>query len=334
MVTGASAGVGRAVARAFGAKGACVGLLARGVDGLNAAKQEIENDGGNAIVLQADVADYQQVYAAAKKLADTFGPIDVWVNNAMVSVFSPVKEMSPEEYQRVTNVTYLGYVHGTLAALKQMEERNYGIIIQIGSALSYRSIPLQSAYCAAKHAVMGFTESLRTELLHDQSNIQVCVAQLPAVNTPQFDWVKSRLPKKPQPVPPIFQPEVIADAVVWLSHHPRRELYIGASTAKAIIADKIAPGLADRYLARNGYDSQQTEQPEVPDRPHNLWQPVTGDHGAHGRFDENARGFSIQFWLSKHKIALATTAASAVIAYLAHQRSREESDEAAKIHAA
>lgn len=304
VVTGASAGVGRAIARAFGEEGAKVALLARGQDGLEAAKREIELSGGKALVLVTDVSDSSQVETAAQRIEEEFGPIDVWVNNAMVSVFSPIKEMLPEEFKRVTDVTYLGYVYGTLAALKRMLPRNCGHIIQVGSALAYRSIPLQSAYCAAKHAISGFTESLRSELLHDQSQVRVSEAQLPAVNTTQFEWSKSRMPKKPQPVPPIFQPEMIADAIVWLSYHPRRELQIAWPTVKAILADKVAPGLADRYLAHYGYESQMGDEPADPNRRDNLWEPVPGDHGAHGRFDRIAKRHSWALWASMHKRTL------------------------------
>jgi NAD(P)-dependent dehydrogenase (short-subunit alcohol dehydrogenase family) len=294
VITGASAGLGRAIAQAFGREKANVGLISRGVEGLEAARSEIEKMGGQALVLVADVGDSAQVEAAAKKVEEHFGPIDVWVNNAMVSVFSPVKEMKPEEYKRVTDVTYLGYVYGTLAALKTMLPRNQGIIIQVGSALAIRSIPLQSAYCAAKHALKGFTESLRTELLHDKSKVQVCLAEMPAMNTPQFGWVKSRLHYKPQPVPPIYQPEVGASAVVYLSRHPRRELLVGYPTWIAVLGEKFAPGFADHYLAKNGFRSQQTDEPEDPMRPNNLWASVPGDHGSHGRVDSRARSSSLE----------------------------------------
>ncbi|MBA2744354.1 MAG: SDR family oxidoreductase, partial [Chthoniobacterales bacterium] len=283
VVTGASAGVGRATVCAFAREGARIGLIARGTDGLGAAKREIEQLGGNALVLPADVADADAIENAAAEVERQFGPIDVWVNNAMASVFSPVKEMTASEYKRVTEVTYLGYVNGTLSALKRMLPRDRGVIIQVGSALAYRGIPLQSAYCAAKHAMQGFCDSLRCELIHDKSKVQVCMVQMPALNTPQFGWVKSRLPRKAQPVPPIYQPEVAADAIVYASHHPRREYCVGLPTVAAIAGDKIAPGLLDHYLANNGYEGQQTSEPEDRDRPDNLFQPIPGDHGAHGR---------------------------------------------------
>ena len=239
--------------------------------------------------MPTDVADPDQVEAAAAAVDRAFGPVDIWVNNAMLSVFSPVKEMKPEEYRRVTEVTYLGYVYGTLAALRRMLPRDRGIIIQVGSALAYRGIPLQSAYCAAKHAIQGFCDSLRCELIHDGSRVRLTMVQMPALNTPQFGWVKSRLPRRPQPVPPIFQPEVAAEAIVWAADHDRRELYVGWPTVKAIVGDKVAPGLLDHYLARHGVERQMTDEPEDPDRPDNLWEPVPGDHGAHGRFDHLAR---------------------------------------------
>jgi NAD(P)-dependent dehydrogenase (short-subunit alcohol dehydrogenase family) len=285
VITGASAGLGRAAAREFGRHGAKIGLIARGTDGLEAAKREIEDLGGTALVLPTDVADSAAVEQAAVSVEEQLGPIDIWVNNAMASVFSPVKEMKPEEYKRVTEVTYLGVVYGTLAALRHMLPRNRGTIVQVGSALVYRSIPLQSAYCAAKHAIAGFTDSLRCELIHDKSKIHLTMVQMPALNTPQFGWVKSRLTHKAKPVPPIFQPEVGARAIYWAAHHRRRELYVGGPTVEAILANKLAPGALDRYLGRTGFRSQQTAEPEDPNRPDNLWEPVPGDHGAHGAFD-------------------------------------------------
>ena len=312
VVTGASAGVGRAVVRALARRGARLGLLARGAARLERARTEVEQLGGQALVLPADVSDFQAVTDAAASVEARFGPIDLWVNNAMVSVFSPVKQMRPAEYRRVTEVTYLGTVHGTLAALERMLPRDRGVIIQIGSALAYRAIPLQSAYCAAKHAVQGFTESLRSELYHDGSGVRVTMLQMPAVNTPQFDWVRSRLPRRAQPVPPVFQPEVIADAVVWAAEHEREEMYLGFSAVKAIAGNRLFPRLLDRYLARTGYRAQQTAEPEDPDRPDNLWQPVDADVGAHGRFDDIARRRSWQIWLSEHRGALALAGVGAL----------------------
>jgi NAD(P)-dependent dehydrogenase (short-subunit alcohol dehydrogenase family) len=309
VVTGASAGIGRAVARAYGARGARIGLLARGRDGLEAARREVEAAGGEGLVLPTDVANAEEIEAAAQAVEDTFGPIDVWINNAMVSVFSPVKEMTAAEFKRVTEVTYLGYVYGTLSALHRMLPRDTGVIVQVGSALAYRGIPLQSAYCGAKHAVQGFMDSLRCELLHDGSRVRVTMVHMPAVNTPQFDWVKTRLPGSPQPVPPIFQPEVAAEAVLWAADHDRTEMWVGAPTVVAILGNRLAPRLGDHYLARTGYASQQTDEPVDAHRPHNLWEPVPGDHGAHGRFDERAHSSSLQLWLTMRRRALVIGAA-------------------------
>jgi NAD(P)-dependent dehydrogenase (short-subunit alcohol dehydrogenase family) len=309
VVTGASAGVGRATVRAFAERGAHIGLIARNREALENARQEVEAMGGRALVLPTDVADNEAVEAAAARVEEELGPIDVWVNNAMCSVFSPVKEMKPEEYRRVTDVTYLGYVWGTLAALRRMLPRDRGAIVQVGSALAYRGIPLQSAYCAAKHAIQGFCDSLRSELLHDGSHVHLCMVQMPALNTPQFGWVKSRLPRKPQPVPPIFQPEVAARAIVYAAHHRRREIYVGWPTVKAVVGNKIAAGYADHYLARNGYDAQQYDGFADPNRPNNLWEPVPGDHGAHGHFDDRATGHSAQLWSNLHRGILAAVGA-------------------------
>jgi len=310
VVTGASAGLGRAIAREFGSHGAQVALLARGIDGLNAAKREIEAAGGRALVLPTDVADAKAVEEAAEAVEDQLGPIDIWVNNAMASVFSPIKEMLPEEYKRVTEVTYLGVVYGTLAALKRMLPRDRGTIVQVGSALAYRSIPLQSAYCAAKHAIAGFTDSMRCELIHDDSHVRVTMVNMPALNTPQFGWVKSRLKRKAQPVPPIFQPEVGARAVYWAAHHDRREIYVGGPTVEAIVGNKVAPSALDHYLGKTGYDSQQTNEPEDPSRPNNLWQPVAGDHGAHGTFDDRAHPHSFELWADLNRIWIGIGAAA------------------------
>ncbi|MGH9499534.1 MAG: SDR family oxidoreductase [Terriglobales bacterium] len=321
VITGASAGLGRATAREFGKHGAMVGLIARGADGLQAAKSEIESAGGKALLLPLDVADPNALDNAAAAVEQQFGPIDIWVNNAMASVFSPVKEMKPEEYKRVTEVTYLGVVYGTLAALKRMLPRDRGAIVQVGSALVYRSIPLQSAYCAAKHAIAGFTDSLRCELIHDKSNIRVTTVQMPALNTPQFGWVKSRLKYKAQPVPPIFQPEVGARTIYWAAHHSRREIYAGWPTVEAIVGNKIAPGWLDRYLGKTGFDSQQTSEPEDPDRPNNLWEPLDGDHGAHGAFDHQAheRSWEVQASLGREWIGAGLTVV-AVALLLASRR--------------
>ncbi|HET7753583.1 MAG TPA: SDR family oxidoreductase, partial [Anaeromyxobacteraceae bacterium] len=281
VVTGASSGIGRAIARAFGAAGAKVGLIARTREALEHCAEEIRRAGGDALVLPLDVADAAAVERAADDVVARWGRIDTWVNDAMVSVFSPVSQMTAAEYRRVTEVNYLGFVHGTLAALKHMRQRDEGHVIQIGSALVYRSIPLQSAYCASKAAIRGFTDSLRCELLHDRSRIRISMLQLPAVNTPQFDVVRSRLPNHPQPVPPIYQPEVIARAALHVAEHPTRELWIGWSAMKAIVGQKVIPGLLDRYLGRTGYASQQTDEPVDPGRPDNVDRPIPGDRGAH-----------------------------------------------------
>lgn len=308
VVTGASAGLGRAIACEFAKHGARIGLIARGKQGLEGAATDVRSAGGTPLALQADVADAEAVETAAATVEEELGPIDIWVNNAMVSVFSPVREMQPEEYKRVTDVTYLGVVNGSLAALKRMLPRNQGKIVQVGSALAYRSIPLQSAYCAAKHAIVGFTDSLRCELIHDRSNVSVTVVHMPALNTPQFGWVKSRLRNKAQPVPPIFEPEVGGRAVFWAAHHDRREIYVGGSTVEAIVGNKIVPGLLDRYLGDTGYESQQTNEPEDPTRADNLWQPVDSerDFGAHGSFDARARLRSLQVWADLRRAKLVT----------------------------
>ena len=322
VITGASAGVGRATAQAFAREGARVALIARGRAGLAGAKRDVEKLGGEALVIPLDVADAVAMDKAARQIEKQLGPIDVWVNNAMAAVFSPIKEMTSDEFKRVTEVTYLGYVYGTLAALKGMLRRNRGVIIQVGSALAYRGIPLQSAYCAAKHAIHGFVDSLRCELIHDKSGVRVTLVDMPAMNTPQFGWVKSRLPRKAQPVPPIFQPEIAAEAIIYASHHPRREIYVGMPTVAVIGVNKIAPGLLDHYLARAGYDSQQYDGRENRNRPDNLWEPVDEekDYGARGNFDSRAARHSPQLWTSLHRgwVAAGVVAlAAAAIVYLA-----------------
>jgi NAD(P)-dependent dehydrogenase (short-subunit alcohol dehydrogenase family) len=316
VVTGASAGIGRATAQLLGQRGAHVGLLARGETGLEAAVAEVRAAGGDALALPTDVSDYDAVEQAASRVEERFGPINAWINVAFSSVFASFAEIKPDEFRRVTEVTYLGFVYGTMAALKRMRSRNSGVIVQVGSALGSRAIPLQSAYCGAKHAVNGFTESLRTELLHEKSNVRVTVVQMPAVNTPQFSWVRSRLDKHPQPVPPIFQPEVAARGVLHALNHPRRKQYwVGASTVTTIMGQRVAPALLDRYLARTGYDSQQTDQPVRSDRPANLWEPLDGpggkDFGAHGIFDDESHGHSVQFWATRHRRSLVGAAAAA-----------------------
>lgn len=303
MITGASAGVGRCVAREFAKRGAKIGLLARGRAGLEGAKRDVERLGGKAIAVATDVAVAKQVFSAREKVEAKFGPIDVWVNVAMTSVFSPVKEMTPEDYQRTTEVTYLGFVNGTLAALKTMLPRDKGTIVQVGSALAYRSIPLQSAYCAAKHAMVGFTDSLRCELIHDKSKVHVTCVHLPAMNTPQFGWVKSRLAYKAQPVPPIYEPEVAARAIHWAAHHRRREVWVAGSTVEAIVGERLTPGLLDGYLGRTGYEAQQTSEREDPKRRDNLYEPVDDkkDYGPHGAFANRSAKRSEFVWLDLHR---------------------------------
>jgi NAD(P)-dependent dehydrogenase (short-subunit alcohol dehydrogenase family) len=314
VVTGASAGVGRATAVAFAHGGARVALLARGSEGLEATRRDVEAAGGQALVLPTDVADPDEVERAATAVEDSFGPIDTWVNNAMATIFSPFIDMTPAEYKRATEVTYLGYVWGTMAALRRMLPRDRGVVIQVGSALAYRGIPLQAPYCGAKHAIQGFTESLRCELLHVRSNVHVTMVQLPALNTPQFDWGRTRMPRKPQPVPPIYQPEVAAEAIVWAAQRKRREVYVGGSTLATILGDKLLPGFGDRYLARTGYESQQTDEPAEDDRRDNLFEPVPGDSGAHGRFDREALPHSVQLWATKHRRGLTMLGLAALVA--------------------
>ena len=318
VITGASAGVGRATARRFAREKAWIGLLARGTEGLAAARTEIESCGGRALAIPTDVADPEQVETAADKIEREFGPIDIWVNNAMTTVFSPFLEITPEEYRRATEVTYLGFVYGTMAALKRMVSRDRGTIVQVGSALAYRSIPLQAPYCGAKAAIRGFTDSVRTELLHQKSRVHLTMVQMPALNTPQFDWCLTRLPKHPQPVPPIFQPEVAAEAIFYGAHQRRREIHVGRTTVLSILANKVAPGLLDRYLAKTGYAAQQTEDPVRPDRPSNLFQPIAGDHGAHGEFDSRASVRSPQLWADTHRgwLALAGIGIGALVGTL------------------
>lgn len=308
VVTGASAGLGRSIARTYAKNGYDVSLLARGVDGLRGAQQEIEAMGRKAIYFQVDVADAEAVENAAERTEEQLGPIDVWINNAMNSVFSPIKEMTPEDYKRVTDVTYLGQVYGTLSALKRMLPRDKGKIILVGSALAYRGIPLQSAYCGAKHAIQGFFDSLVTELLHDKSNVKATMIQLPAMNTTQFQFVKSRLPNKPRPMGTIFQPEVAAEAILFAAENDRREINVGWPTVKAVVGNKIAPWYADYVLANTGYDGQQTDEPEDPNRQHNLYEPLPGDHGAHGTFGDQSTDFSPQLWATLHRKELITSA--------------------------
>jgi NAD(P)-dependent dehydrogenase (short-subunit alcohol dehydrogenase family) len=298
VVTGGTAGVGRATARAFARDGVGVAVIARGAQRLAATKKELESMGVSCVAISTDVADAVAVEAATDQIERELGPIDVWVNNAMATVFAPMSEVAPEEFRRATEVTYLGSVWGTQAALRRMRARDRGVIVQVGSALAYRGIPLQAPYCGAKHALQGFLESLRCELLHDGSQVKVTMVQLPAMNTPQFTWSRGKLPRTPQPVPPIFQPEVAADAIVWAARHPQREVMVGGPTVKAIVGNAIAPSFADRYLARNGFGAQQTDEPNGG-RPDNLFAPVDGTQAAHGPFDAQAKSHSVQLRLRK-----------------------------------
>ena len=321
VVTGASAGVGRATVRKFAEDGARIGLIGRGRPGLEHAKREVEERGGEALVLPCDVADPAAVDAAASAVEEAFGPIDVWVNDAMVTLYAEFTDIEPEEFERASHVTYLGTVWGTRAALKRMLPRDRGSIVQVSSALAYRGIPLQSAYCGAKHAIKGFTESVITELLHNGSNVHIGMVQLPGLNTPQFTWGRTKLPKQTQPVPPIYQPEVAADAIHFCAYNRRREMYVGYPTVKTIVGEKLAPWLVDRYLARNGYDAQQTDEPLDPEGHDNLFEPVEEDRGAHGPFDDRARSSSVQYLFVKHRglvmlagLGLAAAAAAGVSA--------------------
>ncbi len=321
VVTGASSGVGRATARAFGRSGASVGLIARGSEGLDGAKKELDDAGASSIPVPTDVADPEQVRRAAVRIEEELGPITVWVNDAMATVFSPLASITPEEFRRVTEVTYLGAVYGTMEALRLMRPRDRGVIVQVGSALSYRAIPLQSAYCGAKHALRGFTDSVRCELMHDRSNVRVTMVQLPALNTPQFEWSRSHMPRRSQPVPPIYQPELAADAVVWASQHARREVNVAGTTIATIIAQKLWPGFLDRYLGKTGYEAQQTDRLDDADRADNLFAPVPFDLGAHGTFDDRAHARSLQWWATRHRAAL-TTAGAATVALVARRIGR------------
>lgn len=311
MVTGASAGVGRAVVRQLALRGCRIGLLSRGQDGLEGALREVEELGGSALVLPADVADAAAVEAAADSLERRFGPIDVWINDAMVSMYAPFWELGPDEFKHITEVTYLGQVYGTMAALKRMMSRDRGTIVQVGSALAKRSIPLQSAYCGAKHAIAGFTESVRSELIHQSSNVRVTIVHLPGVNTTQFEWTKNRMPHEPRPTGPIYQPEVAAEGIVYAAEHPwRKKVVVGMPALKAIVGEKFIPGTLDKYLAHAAWEGAQRPEPADPNKPDNFWRPLPGDHGSHGPFDDKARHFSPQLWATEHRPAVATAVAA------------------------
>lgn len=315
VITGATSGVGRATARRFAEEGARVALLARAQQGLEATAEEVEKRGGMALTISTDVANHEELEKAAQRVVDEWGQIDIWVNNAMTTIFAPFSEIRPDEYQRATEVTYLGVVWGTMVALDQMLARGRGIIIQVGSALAYRGIPLQAPYCGAKHAIKGFTESVRTEMIHYGHDIHIGMVQLPAVNTPQFTHCRSKFDRHPQPVPPIYQPEVAANAVHLAVRERRREVYVGWPTVKTIVGNKLASWLVDLYLARNGVDSQLTDRPAAPTNEEgNLFHPVEGDHGAHGGFDDSSRDWSLQMWFNERREALAAVGLGALLA--------------------
>jgi len=313
VITGAGAGLGRATAREFARHGASIGLISRNQERLDAIQSEVEALGARAVAISADVADAAQIEQAAARIEQELGPIDIWVNAAMTTVFSPFHAMSAEEFRRVTEVTYLGQVHGTLAAIKRMRPRNHGTIVQVGSALAYRPIPLQTAYCGAKHAIKGFTEGIRCELMHERSNVHITLVEMPGLNTPQFDWCKSHLSKRARPVAPVYQPEVGARAIYWAAHHRRRQLYVGISSWLTIWGNKIAPGVLDRYLARNAVEGQQTSENEIPGRADNLWHSVKGDHGARGRFNHQAHANSVQLQMTTHRREIGLAAGAAVL---------------------
>ena len=314
VITGGSAGVGRATARAFAKRGARLGLLARGAERLNATAAEVGAAGGRALAVPTDVADADAVENAAAAVEREFGPIDIWINNAMATIFAPVARVSPDEYRRATEITYLGYVYGTMAALKRMLPRDRGAIVQVGSALAYRAIPLQAPYCGAKHAIRGFTDSLRCELLHEKSSIRITMVQMPALNTPQFDWARNKMPRRPRPMGTIFQPEVAAEAIVYAAHSRQREVYVGGSTVQAIIGNKLMPGLLDRLLARRGYPGQLSDEPEaIAGETGNLFAPSSEDRGAHGRFDKHAKPYSIEFRLARQRGLISAGIGSAAV---------------------
>jgi short-subunit dehydrogenase len=325
VVTGASGGVGRATARALGRRRASVVLLARGVRGLEAARREVEALGGRAIVQQADVSQFEQVDAVARAAEEEFGPVDLWINNAMVSMYSPFMRMSPAEFRHIVEVTFLGTVHGTRCALQRMVPRNRGVIIQVGSALAFRSIPLQSAYCASKHAIQGFTESVRSELIHGRSDVRVSVVNMPALNTTQFIWTKNKMAHKARPTGTIFQPEVAAEAILFAAEHERRELMVGYTTVEATLGEKVIPGVLDHYLATAAWEGSMLHESVDPDQPDNFWEPVDRDFGSHGQFDAMARDFSWQLWATTHRGWLAGLFlfGAGVLGMAARSRSRQ-----------
>ena len=320
VVTGGSAGVGRATVRAFADRGYDVAVLARGTDGLEAARREVEAAGGRGLAIPVDVSDADAVEDAAQRIEDELGPIDVWVNNAMVTIFARLQDIEPEEFRRATEVTYLGTVWGTMSALRRMRPRDRGTIVQVGSALAYRGIPLQSPYCGAKHAIQGFVDSIRAELINEHSRVHLTMVQMPALNTPQFSWCRSRMGKESQPVPPIFQPEVAAEAIVWSAEHRKRELWVGWPTVKAIVANGISALAVDHYLGRKGVSSQLLDEPLPPGRKDNLFEPVPGDHGAHGTFDGESRPVSRELEASLNRRVIAAAAAGGVLAVRALRR--------------
>lgn len=323
VITGASGGIGRATAREFARPGARIALLARGEKGLQGAKHEVEEAGAEALVIPTDVADADQVERAAAQVEREWGRIDVWINNAMVTVFGPVEKLSPQDLKRATEVTYLGAAYGTMAALKRMRARGSGVIVQVGSALAYRAIPLQAPYCAAKHALRGFTDAVRSELMHERSQIHITHVHLSAFNTPQFDWAKNLTDRRAEPVPPIFQPELAAQAIVWASKHRRREVYVGWPSIKAVLANKLVPGVLDRILAKEGYSGQLTEEPKRTDRCENLYEPCDYDPGAHGRFDDQAKPHSWHWFFTSNRTALLATAGVTAAAALLLARTRK-----------
>jgi NAD(P)-dependent dehydrogenase (short-subunit alcohol dehydrogenase family) len=320
VITGASAGVGRATAHRFAREGAWIALLARDNPALEHAAKEVRELGGMALPIPVDVANAEQVEAAAEHIEQELGAIDIWINAAMTTVFAPVSEISADEFRRATEVTYLGAVHGTLSALRRMRPRNRGTIVQVGSALAYRAIPLQAPYCASKFAIRGFTDALRVELLHERSKVHVTMVQLSAFNTPQFEWARNRLEGRPQPVPPIFQPELAARGVYWAAHHRRREVCVGFPAVKAIVANKWFPSLVDRVLAKQGYTGQVDTQPVPDERPDNLFEAAPVDYGTHGRFDARAKSHSLQWWLTSNRNALLLGAGTLAALMFARRR--------------